>query len=81
MAENQRAASAIGLSPDWIAAANWALGSAVAGVATILIGGGRVYAEVLAVAVLLTLWGIMSVPIRALPRAGETPQVGPGRVA
>ncbi len=52
MAENQRAASAIGLSPDWIADANWALGSAVAGVATIGIGG--VYAAVLAGVVLLT---------------------------
>jgi branched-subunit amino acid ABC-type transport system permease component len=30
VAENQRAASAIGLSPDWIATANWALGSALA---------------------------------------------------
>jgi branched-subunit amino acid ABC-type transport system permease component len=37
VAENQRAASAIGLSPDWIAAANWALGSALTGVAAILI--------------------------------------------
>jgi branched-subunit amino acid ABC-type transport system permease component len=40
MAENQRAASAIGLSPDWIADANWALASALAGVATIGTGGG-----------------------------------------
>ncbi len=40
MAETQRAASAIELSPDWIADANWPLGSARAGVATILIGGG-----------------------------------------
>ena len=62
MAENQRAASAIGLSPDRIAAANWALGSALAGVATILIGGGRVHAAVLAVTVLLTFWVIMSAP-------------------
>jgi sulfate-transporting ATPase len=37
VAENQRAASAIGLSPDWIATLNWALGSALAGVAAILI--------------------------------------------
>ena len=37
MAENQRAASAVGLSPDWIATANWALGSALAGAAAILI--------------------------------------------
>ncbi len=37
VAENQRAASAIGLSPDWIATANWALGSALAGAAAILI--------------------------------------------
>jgi sulfate-transporting ATPase len=37
VAENQRAASAVGLSPDWIATANWALGSALAGVAAILI--------------------------------------------
>ncbi|MEP6659355.1 MAG: hypothetical protein ABJD24_05505 [Acidimicrobiales bacterium] len=56
MAENQRAASAIGLSPDWIADANWALGSALAGVATILIGG--VYAAVLGATILLTLWGV-----------------------
>ena len=32
VAENQRAASAVGLSPDWIATVNWALGSALAGV-------------------------------------------------
>jgi sulfate-transporting ATPase len=37
VAENQRAASAVGLSPDWLATVNWALGSALAGVAAILI--------------------------------------------
>jgi ABC-type branched-subunit amino acid transport system ATPase component/branched-subunit amino acid ABC-type transport system permease component len=37
VAENQRAASSLGLSPDFIAAANWALGSALAGMAAILI--------------------------------------------
>jgi ABC-type branched-subunit amino acid transport system ATPase component/branched-subunit amino acid ABC-type transport system permease component len=37
VAENQRAASSIGLSPDWVATVNWALGSALAGVAAILI--------------------------------------------
>ncbi len=37
VAENQRAAAAVGLSPDRIATANWALGSALAGVAAILI--------------------------------------------
>jgi ABC-type branched-subunit amino acid transport system ATPase component/ABC-type branched-subunit amino acid transport system permease subunit len=37
VAENQRAASAVGLSPDWIATINWALGSALAGAAAILI--------------------------------------------
>jgi len=37
VAENQRAASAVGLSPDWVATANWALGSALAGAAAILI--------------------------------------------
>jgi sulfate-transporting ATPase len=37
VAENQRAASSNGLSPDWIATANWALGSALAGMAAILI--------------------------------------------
>ncbi|MPY94432.1 MAG: ATP-binding cassette domain-containing protein [Acidimicrobiia bacterium] len=37
VAENQRAAAAIGLSPDRLAAANWALGSALAGLAAILI--------------------------------------------
>jgi sulfate-transporting ATPase len=37
VAENERAASSIGLSPDWLATANWALGSALAGVAAILI--------------------------------------------
>ena len=37
VAENQRAAATVGLSPDRIAALNWALGSALAGVAGILI--------------------------------------------
>ena len=37
VAENQRAASAVGLSPDWIATVNWALGSALASLAAILI--------------------------------------------
>ena len=37
VAENQRAASSIGLSPDFLATINWALGSALAGVAAILI--------------------------------------------
>jgi sulfate-transporting ATPase len=37
VAENQRAASSVGLSPDWIATVNWALGSALAGAAAILI--------------------------------------------
>jgi ABC-type branched-subunit amino acid transport system ATPase component/ABC-type branched-subunit amino acid transport system permease subunit len=37
VAENERAAAAIGLSPDFLATANWALGSALAGVAAILI--------------------------------------------
>ena len=37
VAENQRAASSIGLSGDFIATANWALGSALAGTAAILI--------------------------------------------
>ena len=37
VAENQRAAASIGLSPDWVATANWALGSALAGMAAILI--------------------------------------------
>jgi len=37
VAENQRAASSVGLSPDWVATANWALGSALAGMAAILI--------------------------------------------
>jgi sulfate-transporting ATPase len=36
-AENQRAASSLGLSPDVIATANWALGSALAGLAAVLI--------------------------------------------
>ena len=37
VAENERAAASVALSPDWIATANWALGSALAGVAAILI--------------------------------------------
>lgn len=37
VAENQRAAASIGLSPDRIATINWALGSALGGVAAILI--------------------------------------------
>jgi sulfate-transporting ATPase len=37
VAENQRAAASVGLSPDRIAALNWALGSALAAVAGILI--------------------------------------------
>ena len=37
VAENQRAASSLGMSPDWVATANWALGSALAGMAAILI--------------------------------------------
>jgi ABC-type branched-subunit amino acid transport system ATPase component/branched-subunit amino acid ABC-type transport system permease component len=37
VAENQRAAAALGWSPDRIAMINWALGSALAGVAAILI--------------------------------------------
>jgi ABC-type branched-subunit amino acid transport system ATPase component/ABC-type branched-subunit amino acid transport system permease subunit len=37
VAENERAAAAVGLSPDRIATVNWALGSALAGVAAILI--------------------------------------------
>lgn len=37
VAENQRAASSLGLSPDFVATANWALGSALAGMAAILI--------------------------------------------
>jgi ABC-type branched-subunit amino acid transport system ATPase component/branched-subunit amino acid ABC-type transport system permease component len=37
VAENQRAAAALGWSPDTIAAANWALGCALAAVAAILI--------------------------------------------
>ena len=37
VAENQRAAASIGLSGDFIATANWALGSALAGTAAILI--------------------------------------------
>lgn len=37
VAENQRAASTIGLSPDRIATLNWALGSGLAGLAAILV--------------------------------------------
>ncbi|MCL3818609.1 branched-chain amino acid ABC transporter permease/ATP-binding protein [Aeromicrobium wangtongii] len=37
VAENQRAASSLGLSPDVVAGANWAIGSALAGLAAILI--------------------------------------------
>jgi sulfate-transporting ATPase len=37
VAENQRAAASLGWSPDVIATANWALGSAMAGIAAILI--------------------------------------------
>ncbi len=37
VAENERAASAIGWSPDVVATVNWALGSALAGLAAILI--------------------------------------------
>lgn len=37
VAENQRAASTVGLSPDRVATLNWALGSALAGMAAILI--------------------------------------------
>jgi sulfate-transporting ATPase len=37
VAENQRAASSIGLSPDRIATLNWALGSALAAMAAILV--------------------------------------------
>ena len=37
VAENQRAAASVGLSPDRIAALNWALGSALAAVAGILL--------------------------------------------
>ncbi|MFN0027065.1 MAG: ABC transporter permease subunit [Acidimicrobiales bacterium] len=37
VAENQRAAASVGLSPDRIATMNWAFGSALAGVAGILI--------------------------------------------
>lgn len=37
VSENQRAAAALGWSPDAIAVANWALGSALAGLAAILI--------------------------------------------
>ncbi len=37
VAENQRAASALGLSPEVVATLNWALGSALAGFAAILV--------------------------------------------
>jgi ABC-type branched-subunit amino acid transport system ATPase component/ABC-type branched-subunit amino acid transport system permease subunit len=37
VAENQRAAATVGLSPDRIATANWALGSGLAGLAAILV--------------------------------------------
>ncbi|WP_018636311.1 branched-chain amino acid ABC transporter permease/ATP-binding protein [Parafrankia elaeagni] len=37
VAENQRSAAALGVSPDVLAAANWALGGALAGVAGVLI--------------------------------------------
>ncbi len=37
VAENQRSAASLGVSPDLIATANWALGSGLAGVAAILI--------------------------------------------
>ncbi|MGF1595765.1 MAG: ATP-binding cassette domain-containing protein [Acidimicrobiales bacterium] len=37
VAENQRAAASLGLSPDRVATVNWALGSALAGMAAILI--------------------------------------------
>jgi ABC-type branched-subunit amino acid transport system ATPase component/branched-subunit amino acid ABC-type transport system permease component len=37
VAENERAAASLGWSPDLIAAANWALGSALAGAAAILV--------------------------------------------
>jgi sulfate-transporting ATPase len=37
VAENERAAASLGWSPDSIATANWALGSALAGVAAVLI--------------------------------------------
>ncbi len=37
VAENERAASSLGWSPDTIATANWALGSAMAGLAAILV--------------------------------------------
>ena len=37
VAENQRAAGSLGLSPDVVAGANWAIGSALAGLAAILI--------------------------------------------
>lgn len=37
VAENQRAAAAIGLSPDKVATINWAIGSALAGLAAILV--------------------------------------------
>lgn len=37
VAENQAVTASLGHSPDWIAACNWALGSAVAGLAGVLI--------------------------------------------
>ena len=37
VSESERAASAIGLNPNWIAVGNWALGSAIATVAGILV--------------------------------------------
>ncbi len=37
VAENQRAASSLGWSPDWIATLNWAIGCGLAGLAAILI--------------------------------------------
>lgn len=37
VAENQRAAAALGMSPDFVATINWGLGSALAGLAAILI--------------------------------------------
>jgi sulfate-transporting ATPase len=37
VAESQRSAAALGWSPEWIATVNWTLGSALAGIAAILI--------------------------------------------
>ena len=37
VAENQRAAASLGISPDVLATINWVLGSALAGMAAILI--------------------------------------------